>query len=577
MQKQEDDLSFRDFFVPLTQQKAVIWIIVIGLLVYFNALFNGFVWDDIIYIVNNPGVHSINFFSLVTRSIFNSGGQYRPIPAIYFATLYVLFGAHPFFYHLIQLALHIFNVVVLFFLFRRFFSKQISLLLSIVFLIHPIQVESVSFITASGNILFFSFGIVALVLNLKDRIGWVRFISTSLLILLSMLSKETGALFLIIIILYKTFFKHKTTASLIVSGLISLLTYFFTRFTIGNAESARSSFAFISTLPLLQRVIGIPKIFCYYITTALLPINLAIDQQWIVKEINFTDFYLPAFIDILTGMGIFAIGYLIVKRRQPFSTFIFFLTIFILGMSFHLQIFPLDMTVADRWFYFPFVGLLGLTGSLLSQIKLSGKKFQHILIFGYILIFLLSVRTTIRNADWVNNITLYSHDIRIYDNYQLEQNLGTEYYLRGDDKNFLYYTNRSISLFPNESNINNLAAFYLNHGDVHKAQYYLKKALTYNAYPKAGHDSIVATIYEELAWSYIYLEQFDNANKLIKSILPIYPSSAKLWAYLAIGEYELNNKSQALAAVEKANSLSTNAEIQYIYNQIVNNQAIKIK
>ena len=83
----EGEFSFKQYFVPLTTIKAVHWIIIIGLLVFANALFNGFVWDDKTYIVNNLEVHKLDLATLLGPNLFNSAGFYRPISALYFAGL----------------------------------------------------------------------------------------------------------------------------------------------------------------------------------------------------------------------------------------------------------------------------------------------------------------------------------------------------------------------------------------------------------------------------------------------------------------------------------------------------------
>ncbi|SRR6266568_2868010 len=103
----EDVFSFENYFVPLTNTKAITWIIVIGIFIYANMLFNGFVWDDVTYFVNNIDFQSLNFYQLFGPNIFNITNQYRPIPAIYFFTLHSIFGQSTFFYHVIQLLIHI--------------------------------------------------------------------------------------------------------------------------------------------------------------------------------------------------------------------------------------------------------------------------------------------------------------------------------------------------------------------------------------------------------------------------------------------------------------------------------------
>jgi len=573
---QENDFSFKDLFAPLTDMKAVFWIIIVGLVVFGNMLFNGFVWDDITFIVNNPTVHSLNIASLIGHNAINTGGFYRPLAAIYSAFIYTIFGGNAFFYHFFSLVIHLINVSLVFILFRRFFPKRLSLFLSLIFLTHPIQVESVSYISGAGDLLFFLFGISALILSLKDNLSRKRLGLISLLLFLSILLKETGFLFLSTIIFYRIIFKRKKIIPVLVSGSIISLLYIAMRLGTGNTSASRSVFAQIDVLPLVGRILNIPAIIFYYLKILVYPAVLAINQLWIVASVNFSGFYFPLFIDFIFFGAVFLTGLFARVNRKVFSTYIFFVLMFLIGLSLHLQIIPLDMTVSDRWFYFPFVGLLGIVGIACSLVKFPARNSRlFFYAVGLLIIVALSVRTIVRNTNWTNNITLYAHDAKIYDNYQIEGNLGSEYLSQGNDEEFLYHTNRSIKLFPNELSISNLAYFYLVHGEMEKARQDYKKALAYNIYPPEGHKIIVDEIYRGIAWSYIHSEQFEQASAFIKTVLPEYPAEDILWGDLAISEYEIGNKEKALVAAEKAKNLLQNAATIYIYNQILNNKPIK--
>ena len=573
---QENDFSFKDFFTPLTNVKALFWIIIVGLIVFGNMLFNGFVWDDITFIVNNPTVHSLNIASLLGHNAVNAGGFYRPLGAIYAALIYTIFGENAFVYHFFSLVIHLINVSLVFILFKRFFSRKLSLFLSLIFLVHPIQVESVSFISGTGDLLFFLFGISALTLSLKDNLSRKRLGLISLLLFLSIMLKETGFLFLPMIIFYRIIFKRKNIIPVLVSGTTTFLLYIVMRLGTGNVNAGRSVYAQIDVLPLVGRVLNIPAIIFYYLKILVYPANLAINQLWIVDKVNFSGFYFPLLIDFIFFGAIFLTGWFIRKNKKNLSIFLFFTLMFCMGLSLHLQIIPLDMTVSDRWFYFPFVGLLGMIAVVCSSIRLPGKNIR-ILFYavGLLITILLSVRTMIRNTDWANDITLYAHDAKIYDNYQIEGNLGSEYLSQGNDKEFLYHTNRSINLFPNELSISNLAYFYLVHGEMEKARQNYNKALTYVIYPPEGHKIIVDEIYRGIAWSYVHSGQFAQARAFIKNVLPEYPTEDILWGDLAISEYKLGNNKEALIAAEKAKNLLQNAATNYIYNQILNNKPIK--
>jgi protein O-mannosyl-transferase len=577
VEKSNEEVTFKGLFVPLTTSKSICWIIFIGLAVFFNTLFNGFAWDDTVYIINNPGIRSLDIASLIGNNLFCSAGMYRPLSAIYFALFYNFFGENAFFYHLSSLLIHLTNVSLFFVLLKHFFSKKLSLFLSIIFLIHPIQIETASYIAGSGDLLFFLYGIIALLLSLKDNLSKKRLALISLLLFLSMLQKETGFLFLLTIIFYKVIFIRKGIIFVSISGFISALLYITIRLGIGNAETARSSLSQMHNLSLTERLLDIPVIIYYYLKTLVYPANLVIDQQWTIDKINFSTFYFPSLIVLLFFSTVFLIGLFTKKNKKLFLNFIFFVLIFLMGLSLHLQVIPLEMTVSDRWFYFPFVGLLGIIGVVCSSIKLPGRGIR-ILLYAVLLsiIVAFSIRTIVRNTDWSNNMTLYSHDTKAYDNNKLEVNLGYEYYLQGNFSKFLYHTNRSIKILPNELNISNLAAFYMNRGDMKKAREYYEKALTYNVYPQGGHKQLVAKIYLGLALSYINSKQFEQAKTHVETALAEYPAEGELWKALAVSEYGLHNKEKALTAAKKAKELLRNVETDYVYNQILDNKPIKL-
>src|SRR5438045_1114112 len=145
MHESEQDFSIKSLFVPLITVKAINTIIFVGIIVFFNCLFNPFVIDDRFYITENPSIHHINLYeSFFIKDIkFNALGQYRPIPALYFSSLFSLFSTTPFFYHFLQVSLHIIGTILLFLYLKHFFHRAVALLLSLVFLVHPLQVESV--------------------------------------------------------------------------------------------------------------------------------------------------------------------------------------------------------------------------------------------------------------------------------------------------------------------------------------------------------------------------------------------------------------------------------------------------
>ncbi len=374
-----------------------------------------------------------------------------------------------FFYHVIQILLQMACSCLLFFFLKRFFSITLSFFLSLIFLVHPIQVESVAYISSTQNNLFFLFGMIAVLISIKEKLYLKQFILMSMFLLLSLLSKETGFLFLLMILLYQFFYKRKYFYISISYFTSTIVLYLLIRFAYAQDFFVKNATIPIAQLTLPERLINIPAIFFYYLKTFFYPAQLSIDQQWNVSSLSFNDFYFPLIIDIFFFLFLLCLGIFIYKKsRKWINLYLFFSVWYFLGIGLVLQIFPLDAIVSDRWFYFPFVGLLGLFGIFIQTLSIKKTVTKRILlIIAVICISLLSIRTVIRNTNYADQLTLFSHDAVIAKNgFDLENQLGAMYYQANNISESRKHFQKAVSEMPCLDSANNLAIVDRQVGDL---------------------------------------------------------------------------------------------------------------
>lgn len=573
---EENNWSIKRYFFPFTTGKAIHFFIIIGLLLYANSLFNGFVWDDFPFILQNPEINTINLFAAFGNNYFNNSGYYRPLPEIYFSLVYGLFGQNAFFYHLVQLLLHISCTCVLFLFFNKFFRLSLAFFLSLIFLVHPINVESVSYIAATQSELFFLPGMIALFLSTKKDITQKRFILIFCLLTIALFTKETGSIFLLAAILYRMLFIKKEIKKFLIGGAIIISFYAFMRFLIGGVYLSKISYAPIAQLSWETRFYNMPSIIAYYVKTFFFPLNLAIDQQWVVTSPTFLHFYLPLGVISSLVVVLFFFGkYLQQKSQHAFSNLLFFGLLFISSIFLLLQIFPLDMTVADRWFYFPLVGLLGITGIIISQIP--KQYFKKILpVVGIIVILLLSTRTIVRNTNWHDLLTLYSHDISIEDNFDNEHNYAVVLVQNGRVEESIQHFLKADALNSTEFTLRDTGLAYLALDKKEKSFHYLSQALTTKSPVLLPHHHQTAT-YEALARYYLIYKDYKNAERVLDTGINDYPLAYTLWYFKAINASFLHDNNQALFAAHKAYTLYPSQETLAVYSTLSQNRPLNMK
>jgi len=453
MQTHDEEFSFKSLFTPVSTLKAIHIIIVVGIFVFFNVLFNGMVWDDLAIFQSPDITGGFNIYNLFKGNIFNILGYYRPLGAVYFSLLYGIFGANVFFYHLIQISLHIATSILVFLLFKKFFASPKSLLLSLIFLVHPMNVESVVFISSTISVNALFFGLLAFLLATGKNISYKKYLLIGILLWCSLLTKELGITMVLLLCLYVFIFLKERFKPLLAIGAITLSIYALMHLLVTPVRYSTKFYIPITELSLQERILNIPSIIMYYVKTFIFPQQLSINQLWIIKDITLYNFYLPLLLILLfIGFLLKFILSLHKTKDEMLKTFVFFLIWFCISFFMYLQIFPLQDTVADRWFYLPIIGLLGMIGVVTQRISSKNISVKRIGMYVVIvLIVLLSIRTMIRSSNWQNELTLYSHDIQVEDNYQMEDMLGTAYYSNKINNQALYHLKRSVLLYPHQA------------------------------------------------------------------------------------------------------------------------------
>lgn len=220
------------------KMKTPLAIIILALLVftaYFNALKNGFTYDDVPQIVLNSEIRKLeNIPRMLSTGVWeilefydvSSKVYFRPVMMATLALEYHFFGLDPRPYHFVNICLHLLFVLSFFFAARFFLgslsrkgrlpigAQQVwwsSFLAAAFFSVHPINAQSVDWISAFTEILYSLLLLWAVILSLGR--SWKHTLASLILAFISMLTKETAVVYLPMILVGKILFDAEYSIS----------------------------------------------------------------------------------------------------------------------------------------------------------------------------------------------------------------------------------------------------------------------------------------------------------------------------------------------------------------------------
>lgn len=547
--------------------KIFLLIFLIGITVYGNGLLNGFVGDDFPQIVDNTTrltIQDIPSFFLesvrFTGSKFSVlGTSYKPLFTTSYALIYSLFGLNPFAFHAFQISIVILNSFLVYLLLKTVFKKEIAILLSLIFLLHPINSENAFYLASTQEVLYFLFGMAGFLILQKAR-SKKGILLTFFFLLISLLAKETGGLFLAVTLIYVVLIKRKFRLLCFISSTLLIFGYTALKMNASHTLAHTSILTPIQQAEISIRLLNIPYILFFYLKTFIFPKDLSMSYLWVYRNASFESLFVPVITILVFFLGMYFVTRRIWKNERLLRLFIFFFIWFTAGLILHLHILPLDGTVAERWFYFPVVGLLGMAGVALTFFKV---KLQNTWVLLLILLLLgfLAARTFIRSFDWRDDLSIATHDLKVSkEAYNLEDELTFYYFSKKDYQLVKIHAQNSIKIHPGMVAYNSLgvANFYL--GNFKEAMEDYKKSISLGDYKLS---------FINLSTLYLVYGDKKEGMEFIKKALKIYPHNAALLLNLAKLEYKYGNKDDAKTYISQAYSYDKSLQVKIMYNKIM--------
>lgn len=175
-------------------------IVIVTAAAYTPALRGGFIWDDDEHVTENQTLRTADGLRRIWFEI-GAVAQYYPLVHTTFWIEYQLWGESPLGYHAVNIALHALNAVLVWLVLRRLRLPG-AWLAALIFALHPVQVESVAWITERKNVLSGAFYLLALLaylrfspldVEVRPTWRWRSYTLTFVLFLGGLLSKTVTA------------------------------------------------------------------------------------------------------------------------------------------------------------------------------------------------------------------------------------------------------------------------------------------------------------------------------------------------------------------------------------------------
>jgi len=512
-------------------------------------------WDDDRYVRDNVLIQHGSFSELMQEYYM---GNYHPLTLLSYAAEYKIWGNKPYVYHLNNLILHILNVILVFFIAIRLTRRNLlaSAAAAFLFALHPMHVESVTWISERKDVLYalFFFSAWYVWILFREKESLVKYAFVLAFFILSCLAKGMAVTFFGVVLVTDLFLRGKLYIKDI-KWYIPLVSISLVFGVVAVLAQKAAGFIYLETQwNQIEKLVLAGYAWLFYLWKMIVPLKLSAFYPFPEKSAGILP---PAY--WLAPLCVAGLLWLSWKYRHKHPWFFFALGSYSVMIVIVLQILSVgEAFAADRYFYVSSAGICIALGVGISWLYKTGSKKNPVLkpataIVATLVGISLSVLTYKQTQIWKDSLSLWTDTLQKYDRVPIAHyNLGVTYGLEQQDydraePHFL----RAIAIRPGYPQaLYNLAIIQSNRGKYEESNTRFRELLRVNseyplAYSGIGYNLEKLGKYEEAAFMYLLETQRSKDNY-------------NVWLGLGINYGKSGKLDSSLIALNKAAALEPN-------------------
>ena len=460
-------------------------LILVSFAVYANSLGGDFLIDDYATILHDDRLHTLSSYLSSTLRlkphVFAEAGH---------AVIWHFWQDNTFYYHLFNVVFHALCVVLLFLLLNMLFGNiNLSFLAGLIFALHPIHTEAVSWISGGHYVFSSVFFLASFIFYIKTDKSIINLLWSAVFFVFCFLSGNSVAMLPVLFIFYDVFFRPRKKcpekASIAPRAAVVSLMFVVSAMLVGMFFVLRDRF--IHTIFYFRGskyLVVVTKAFVYYLGMLYLPVKRALYHPFAYNTTN-TGHISPAF---FAGLVIIAICvYLFFKFRRTDKPLAFGIGFFFITYLPYSNIVPVCNIISERYMYLPSAGFCLVLSALflkawkIINVNKEGRRVLRILAMTALAVFLLcfAILTVKHNTEYKNIATFWESNIKNFpEGYMAYNNLAGAFFAAGNIEQAIGYSWLNLAIKPEQPHVwCNLAMLYRQQADFKFAQHCYSEAL----------------------------------------------------------------------------------------------------
>jgi len=430
----------------------ILFISVLTFIAFYPTLKHAFIdtWDDSDYVIDNRAIKSLsNFKEIVTTPV---QGNYHPLTMLSLAFNYAISGEKATSFHMVNVLLHLLNVILVFFFVMRLTGRKpwIAFIAALLFGIHPIHVESVAWIAERKDVLYSFFFLCGLISYLKflEKAKVVKLLPVLGFFILSLLSKPAAVIFPLVLLAIDYYYHRLRN----ISTYLEKIPFFLLSLGMGlltvHAQTVQGAVADAGSFPVHFRFFFGFYGLMMYIFNTLVPIKLCTFYPFPAINVPLPMVY---YLSPLFGILIIVLMFLFNKKHRIITFSILF---YIINLLLVLQFMPVGSAIiADRYAYLPLIGVFIIPGYFFQKWcdQHSGKPPLSGMIILVLVSFTLTALAYRQSTTWKDSASLWDNTLAVKPSSRAYTNRALAYKKEGNREKAIELYTKAISMNKNES------------------------------------------------------------------------------------------------------------------------------